>query len=305
VSQAPMMPVWPDALLGDTLDLSVEQFGAYLLLLFATWRNNGEPLPDDDAKLARICRCSVPRWRRTMRPAIIRFFVIDGAGLHQKRLEKEWALCAMKREKTKISGAAGGTATALKKHKSTISERYSERYSERCSLPIPRTLENQGESLVIISQSPRAHTRTREATPPDTATRPSPKILKKILEGEAEPAAAPGEIPEGWLTEAEAARDEAQLEPVNLLLEWGKFAARADGPVELRRWIEWSLRAWVSREPKPKTNGSPPIEAVAETPWAARVRQWQLDGWWLPSFGPKPGEPGCFVPPQYLAEAAE
>jgi uncharacterized protein YdaU (DUF1376 family) len=39
MSQAPSMPVFTDALLGDTMRLSTEEFGAYCLLLFVTWRN--------------------------------------------------------------------------------------------------------------------------------------------------------------------------------------------------------------------------------------------------------------------------
>jgi len=162
-----------------------------------------------------------------------------------------------------------------------------------------RDKEKERESLVE-----RTSLLPREAEP-HPQTRPSPKILKKVKGSEAEPRPAPSEIPEGWLAEAEAAREEAELEPVNLLLEWGKFAARAEGAVEQRRWIEWALRAWVSREVKAKASGAPSPEAVAETPWATRMRNWRDDGFWLPMFGPKPGQPGCFVPPEFLAEAAE
>lgn len=166
-----------------------------------------------------------------------------------------------------------------------------------------RDKEKERESLVE-----RTSPLPREPEP-DTATRPSPKILEKVQESEARPPPTRAEIPEGWLAEAEAARDEAGLEAVNLPLEWAKFAARAEGPVELRRWVEWSLRAWVNHEPQRYANGArgfvSAAEAVAEIPWAARMRQWHSEGWWLPNFGPKPGEPGCFVPAQYLAEAAE
>jgi len=162
-----------------------------------------------------------------------------------------------------------------------------------------RDKEMERESLVE-----RTSLLPREAEP-HPQTRPSPKILKKVKESEAEPRPTPSEIPEGWLAEAEAARDEAGLEPVNLTLEWLKFAMRADGEIELRRWLEWSLRAWVSREPKAKAGGAPSPVAVAETPWAARMRHWRDEGFWLPMFGPKPGQPGCFVPPEFLAEAAE
>lgn len=90
MSQAPMMPVFIDALLGDTLHLSAEEFGAYCLLLFATWRNNGRALADDDRKLARICRVTEDRWRKRIKPALHGFFAISDGFWHQKRLEKEW-----------------------------------------------------------------------------------------------------------------------------------------------------------------------------------------------------------------------
>src|SRR6185369_10238940 len=89
VSQAPCMPLYTDALLGDTLHLSVDEFGAYCLLLFATWRNNGQPLPDDDRKLARVCRVTDYRWKK-LRPRLAPFFDISERKWRQKRLEREW-----------------------------------------------------------------------------------------------------------------------------------------------------------------------------------------------------------------------
>jgi uncharacterized protein YdaU (DUF1376 family) len=85
-----MMPVFTDALLGDTLHLSAEEFGAYCLLLFATWRNNGRALVEDDRKMARICRVTPKRWRDRLRPVLAAFFDTSDGTWHQKRLEKEW-----------------------------------------------------------------------------------------------------------------------------------------------------------------------------------------------------------------------
>ena len=31
--------------------------------------------------------------------------------------------------------------------------------------------------------------------------------------------------------------------------------------------------------------------------WEARLRSWQQSRFWLPLWGPKPTEPGCFMPP--------
>lgn len=115
MASAPIMPVFTDALLGDTTHLSLEEFGAYCLLLIVTWRNNGVALEDDDKLLARICRVTPKRWRERLRPQVIKFFdtKLDGR-LHQKRLEKEWLNVAKHREKMRSNGAQGGRPKSLK-----------------------------------------------------------------------------------------------------------------------------------------------------------------------------------------------
>ena len=34
--------------------------------------------------------------------------------------------------------------------------------------------------------------------------------------------------------------------------------------------------------------------------WQARLRSWRKSRFWLPLWGPKPGEPGCFAPAELL-----
>jgi uncharacterized protein YdaU (DUF1376 family) len=84
------MPVFTDALISDTTHLSTEEFGAYLLILFATWRNNGRPLVDDDVRLARVCRVTSSRWTTRLRPALVPLFDLSNATWRQKRLENEF-----------------------------------------------------------------------------------------------------------------------------------------------------------------------------------------------------------------------
>lgn len=110
MSQAPAMPLWTDALIGDTTHLSAEEFGAYLLILIATWRNNGQPFANDDTRLARICRVTVARFRERLRPILVSFFNLSDGSWRQKRLEKEWKyvaeLSAVQSKKGKLSGEA-------------------------------------------------------------------------------------------------------------------------------------------------------------------------------------------------------
>jgi uncharacterized protein YdaU (DUF1376 family) len=80
------MPVYIGDYLADTMHLSTEQHGAYLLLLFSLWRR--PTLPDDDATLAKICGLSESAWLAT-RKVMTEFFVIqDGCWTH-KRIDKE------------------------------------------------------------------------------------------------------------------------------------------------------------------------------------------------------------------------
>jgi uncharacterized protein YdaU (DUF1376 family) len=109
MAQAPIMPVFTDALIGDTTHLSTEQFGAYVLILLATWRNNGKALPDDDARMAHVCRISVARWRKNVRPVLVEFFK---DGWHQPRLEKEWNRVNRLIEVRRTEGRKGGKASA-------------------------------------------------------------------------------------------------------------------------------------------------------------------------------------------------
>lgn len=107
MSQAPSMPVFVDAMLADTLHLSRDEFGAYHFILYATWRNNGNPLKDDDDLLARVCRATPAAWRK-LRPILVAFFDVSDGYWRQKRLEKEWSYVADRAQRAKENGTKGG-----------------------------------------------------------------------------------------------------------------------------------------------------------------------------------------------------
>jgi uncharacterized protein YdaU (DUF1376 family) len=113
MAQAPIMPIFTDALIGDTTHLSTEQFGAYVLILLATWRNNGKALPDDETRMARICRSSVTCFRRRIRPVLCELFFINESGWHQLRLEKEWIRVEQMLKQKRTSGGTGGRSKRL------------------------------------------------------------------------------------------------------------------------------------------------------------------------------------------------
>ena len=80
------MPVFIGDYLADTMHLSTEQHGAYLLLLFHLWRRGN--LPDDDGALAQITGLSRNAWNQT-RPVLAEFFQIHDGLWRHGRVERE------------------------------------------------------------------------------------------------------------------------------------------------------------------------------------------------------------------------
>jgi uncharacterized protein YdaU (DUF1376 family) len=112
MSERPFMQLYVSDFVGDTLPLSTEQIGAYMLLLMAMW-NAGGSLPDDDAKLARVARLSLKRWR-AISADLLTFFEREDGEIGHKRLAKELRKAQVKSEARAAAGARGGVATALK-----------------------------------------------------------------------------------------------------------------------------------------------------------------------------------------------
>ncbi|OBQ73350.1 YdaU family protein [Mesorhizobium erdmanii] len=112
MSERPFMQLYVSDFVGDTLQLSTEQIGAYMLILMAMW-NAGGRLPDDDAKLARVARMSLKRWR-ALSGDLLTFFEREAGEIGHKRLTRELHKALVKSEARAAAGARGGAATALK-----------------------------------------------------------------------------------------------------------------------------------------------------------------------------------------------
>ena len=87
MAEFPSLPVWTDALLGDTQHLNTEQFGAYLLMLIVAWRSPDNALPTDDHQLATITRLSRAKWLKT-KTVLLAFWREDSGRYRQKNLDK-------------------------------------------------------------------------------------------------------------------------------------------------------------------------------------------------------------------------
>jgi uncharacterized protein YdaU (DUF1376 family) len=102
------MPLYVGDYLADTMHLSAEEHGAYLLLLMHSWRTGA--LPDDDKTLAAIARVSLKVWRAGLGGTIRAFFSPSERGLVQLRLERERERAGANTQKRRAAGAAGAAA---------------------------------------------------------------------------------------------------------------------------------------------------------------------------------------------------
>lgn len=92
MAQFPALPIWTDAFIADTLDLTVEEIGLYFLMLMLAWRRSDCALPDDMAWLKKSLHNRIHGHSfNTMVPKILkRFWVQTDAKWVQKRLQKEF-----------------------------------------------------------------------------------------------------------------------------------------------------------------------------------------------------------------------
>lgn len=100
----PFMPLYVADYLSDAAHLSTVEHGAYLLLIMTYWQR-GEALPDDDKKLARICRVGPREWAR-MKPAISEFFEIADGNWFHSRVQRELQNVRAKSLKKRNGGLA-------------------------------------------------------------------------------------------------------------------------------------------------------------------------------------------------------
>jgi uncharacterized protein YdaU (DUF1376 family) len=80
------MPLWIGDYLADTMHLTTEQHGAYLLLIMDYWRRGSSP--DDDRLLAAIAKISLAKWK-ILRPILSPFFAVENGRWTHKRIEAE------------------------------------------------------------------------------------------------------------------------------------------------------------------------------------------------------------------------
>jgi len=82
------MPLWIGDYLADTMHLSAELHGGYLLLLMHLWKRGA--VEDDDETLATVARMAPASWKRA-RARLAPYFTIAGGFWRHDRLDREKA----------------------------------------------------------------------------------------------------------------------------------------------------------------------------------------------------------------------
>lgn len=97
------MPVYIGDYLGDTIELSAEEHGAYLLLLMHYWLKKGE-IGDDVIRLARVCKVD----EKTCSFILGYYFTHENGNYRNKRADIEMANAESKRLAATENGKKGG-----------------------------------------------------------------------------------------------------------------------------------------------------------------------------------------------------
>lgn len=108
MSKLPAMPFFVDDYTKDTPHLSLEEHGAYLLLLMAMWRHKGA-IPDDDKDNARLLGLQPRAWLR-LKPRLMPFFETYAGQITQKRLQRTWNYAVENSARQSAKGKAGAKA---------------------------------------------------------------------------------------------------------------------------------------------------------------------------------------------------
>ena len=100
------MPLYVADYLRDTMHLTTEQHGAYLMLIMGAWTRGGV-LPADDGQLGAIARLPAPAWRKA-KPVVMAFFTAGQGGWTHKRIAAELEKAQRLSEARREAGAKGG-----------------------------------------------------------------------------------------------------------------------------------------------------------------------------------------------------
>jgi uncharacterized protein YdaU (DUF1376 family) len=112
MSKIPMQQWFPDTHIAHTANLTLEEQGAYRLIMDNLWIKGGS-MRDNDKEVARMLRISVTRWQK-IKVKLGDYLTIESNVITQKRLQEDYKDACEKSKKNTENGKAGGLKTAEK-----------------------------------------------------------------------------------------------------------------------------------------------------------------------------------------------
>lgn len=110
MGKIPMQQWYPDAHIADTGTLTLEEQGAYRLLMDHLWIKGGH-LPDNDKEIARLLRIPVKKWQK-IKARLGDYLLIAEGIITQKRLQHDYQYAVQKSRTNAENGRKGGQKTA-------------------------------------------------------------------------------------------------------------------------------------------------------------------------------------------------
>lgn len=162
----PYMQFYVADYLSDTMHLSAQEHGAYLLLIMNYWQR-GKALPNDDRRLSLIARLSSDEWLQ-MRDSIMEYFVVDGDKLKHPRLEADLEAVQQKQDQAAEAGKASARA---RRQRQEAKERAKTAAKETEKQQKDQQKENEKQTDVIteeVTERPAEDQRKSNHTDPDT-----------------------------------------------------------------------------------------------------------------------------------------
>lgn len=312
----PWFPFNVKAYVTDTMRLTTEAHGAYLLLML-DYYSTAEAPPDDDDILAAIAKLSPEAWVKH-RKAIQPYFKIIGGRWVHERIELEMVDACQRHATASAKGKAGAEAKQAK------------RAGQNTRTQSPAAPQVQPQPSPSQKPSP---SRTRATAPAKAAASPQPKLnttqeQEHSLSIEREGLAPSKAVDEVGEVQAPVMITDTQIAPdyrpgaklietamadcgdmaviehelvmfVAYMQERGAFSASWDAS-----WTKWWGR-WKDRQ-KAAVAKAPPRISVNKQPEPAdyeqAVMRWKSNNshWSTKYFGPEPGMTGCKCPPDIL-----
>lgn len=275
MSEFPSLPLFTDAYLADTRHLTAQEHGAYLLLLMMAWRLPDCRLPDDDARLAKWASVDARTWKR-IKPTVMAFWTLAEDHWCQSRLTRERDFVSKRAEVARQNGKLGGRPKPMETHGSDNPMGSARDTQPKAPNPSPNPIVIEPIAQQLMPRvEPMLFDRLFAAAGLDPQRPPHPKLLQigPILD----------------------------LVRQNYDLDGDVLPAVRDLAAAGTSFSSWSYVVPIVVERVAKRNAIPPKPQPQAEDWRGRMKVWREDGTWAPAWGPKPDEPRCRVPAEYLS----